>query len=500
MKVYSERKRLHVFMCVLTIMMFTGSACCIAVCIGVCAHLNETVMSESARENIQNDVRALVFFTGAIVIMSVSMAIIRYKSSSRTQKMERAIVEANARNDAKSDFLSTMSHEIRTPLNSIMGLSTLVRKKAGNGEGVTEYLDKMDTASAYLLSLINDILDMSFIESGKLILSDDTFSLTDMISTAVYIYRPSLEEKKQNFSLNLEIENDIVICDKSRLAQVIMNLISNACKYTQEGGNIELSVVEKEKPARDESEAAEDDVKSDCAAYVFEVRDNGIGISENDIQRILAPFEQVRDRRHSSGLKGTGLGLAISRNILYMMGSDIYVKSVLNKGSVFSFELTMAKGNPADVRCGNTLNGSSGIGGMHILIADDNDMNAEMLADILEEEGAKCDVCGNGLDAVKIFLRSGSCDASGVLHERIDAILMDVQMPIMDGLTAAEQIRRSDHADAADVPIIAVTAFAFGEDIERSLAAGMNAHVTKPVHLEEICSVMTDLVEKRRLM
>lgn len=502
MKVYSERKRLHVFMCVLTIMMFTGSACCVAVCIGVCAHLNETVMSESARENIQNDVRALVFFTSAIVIMSVSMAVIRYKSSYRTQKMERAIVEANARNDAKSDFLSTMSHEIRTPLNSIMGLSTLVRKKVGEGERecVSEYLDKMDTASAYLLSLINDILDMSFIESGKLILNNDTFSLTDMISTAVYIYRPSLEEKNQNFSLSLKIKNDVVICDKSRLAQVIMNLISNACKYTQEGGNIELSVVEKEKSDRIKAEADDDSVRSDCAAYVFEVRDNGIGISENDIQRILAPFEQVRDRRHSSGLKGTGLGLAISRNILYMMGSDIYVKSVLHKGSVFSFELTMAKGNPADVKHGNTLNGSSGIGGMHILIADDNDMNAEMLADILEAEGAKCEVCGNGLDAVKIFLRSGSCDASGVMHERLDAILMDVQMPIMDGLTAAEQIRSSGHADAADVPIIAVTAFAFGDDIERSLAAGMNAHVTKPVHLEEICSVMTALVERRRLM
>ena len=168
---------------------------------------------------------------------------------------------------------------------------------------------------------------------------------------------------------------------------------------------------------------------------------------------------------------------------------------------MFSFELIMEKGGMSDLPENTDGMSSRGISGARILIADDNEMNAEMLADILEEEGAKCDICGNGIDALNIFLKSGRRDdASGDMQERIDIILMDIQMPVMDGLTAAEEIRRSDHADAADIPIIAVTALAFGDDIERSLAVGMNAHVTKPVHLEEICSVMAGLIEKRKLM
>ncbi len=490
MRLYSEEKRLNIFMCVLTVMMFAGAACCVAVCLEICARLNETVMSEASREHIYREVRILVCFIGSTVITSICMVVMRYRSSSRTEKMERAIVEANARNDAKSDFLSMMSHEIRTPLNSIMGLSSLVRKKAGEGEGVTEYLDKMDSASSYLLSLINDILDMSFIESGKLMLENETFSLSEMINTVEYIYRPVMEEKDQSFSVKLDIDNDAVVCDKSRLAQVVMNLISNACKYTPDGGSIELTV----------REITGGERSGGSAVYSFAVRDNGIGISEKDIQRVLAPFEQVRDKRHSSGLKGTGLGLAISRNILYMMGSDIKIESIPEKGSVFSFEVILEKGDIAGLTAGRQETGSCGINGARILIVDDNEMNADMLADILEEEGASCEVCGNGMDALNIFLQSGSCDACGNVHERLDAILMDIQMPVMDGLTAAEEIRRSGHADAADIPIIAITAFAFGEDIERSMAAGMNAHVTKPVHLEEICSVMAELIEKRKLM
>ena len=183
MRSYSEEKKLNIFMCVLTVMMFAGAACCVAVCLEICARLNETVMSEAAREHIQGEMRVLVCFITATVITAICMVAIRYRSRHRTEKMERAIVEANARNDAKSDFLSMMSHEIRTPLNAIMGLSSLVRKKAIEGSSVTEYLDKMDSASSYLLSLINDILDMSFIESGKLVLEKQTFSLNEMIST-----------------------------------------------------------------------------------------------------------------------------------------------------------------------------------------------------------------------------------------------------------------------------------------------------------------------------
>lgn len=497
MRSYSEEKKLNIFMCVLTVMMFAGAACCVAVCLGICARLNETVMSEAAREHIQGAMRVLVCFITATVITAICMVAIRYRSRHRTEKMERAIVEANARNDAKSDFLSMMSHEIRTPLNSIMGLSSLIRKKAIEGSSVTEYLDKMDSASSYLLSLINDILDMSFIESGKLVLEKQTFSLNEMISTVEYIYRPVIEEKGQSFTVTVDIKNDTVSCDRARLAQVLMNLISNACKYTPPGGSIELSI--REMICADNGAGSAADAFS--AAYSFEVRDNGIGISESDMKRVLAPFEQVRDKKRSGGLQGTGLGLAISRNILYMMGSDIHVSSVPGKGSVFSFELIMEKGGMSDLPENTDGMSSRGISGARILIADDNEMNAEMLADILEEEGAKCDVCGNGMDALNIFLKSGRRDdASGDMQERIDIILMDIQMPVMDGLTAAEEIRRSDHADAADIPIIAVTAFAFGDDIERSLAAGMNAHVTKPVHLEEICSVMAGLIEKRKLL
>jgi CheY-like chemotaxis protein/nitrogen-specific signal transduction histidine kinase len=405
------------------------------------------------------------------------MLALRYRMKDRMLKMERAVIEANARSEAKSDFLSTMSHEIRTPLNAVMGLSLSARHCAGDEDKVKECLDKLDKASEYLLSLINDILDMALIESGKMTLTDSSFSLTELTENIEYIYRPIMEEKQHKFEISTDICNDRVRADKSKLKQVIFNLLSNAAKYTPQGGHIRLEIRE--------ITGEPEDLKH---VYYFAVHDNGIGISDEDKNRVLMPFEQVRDRHHSTGLQGTGLGLAISRQILNLMGSDIRLNSEQGKGSSFWFEVKFEEGEAKEEQENFICSGKNSIEGTHIIIADDNEMNARMLADLLEAEGVTSTVCLNGREAVDAFLNTENF--------RIDAILMDIQMPVMDGLEAAAAIRRSSHPDAEAVPIIAVTAFAFGRDVEASIKAGMNAHVSKPIHMGKLCSLMASLIKK----
>ncbi len=494
MRIYSAEKKRSAYICLLTLILISAASGSVAAYISISRQIEEQGVSDELRTSVMNNITILLLLVSAAVVSSVFMMINRYRAKHKIREMERAVVEANVRNEAKSDFLSMMSHEIRTPLNSIMGLSSLARKSVDNdNEKARECLMKLDRASDYLLSIINDILDMAFIESGRLKLSYDSFSLKGIIEDVECIYRPIIEEKGQQLEIQIDILEDNVICDKARLEQVIMNLVSNATKYTEKDGHIKIIVKQD-----DFSDGSAED--SGWACYTFAVQDDGIGISAGDIKRVTVPFEQVRDKRNSKGLKGTGLGLAISRQILFMMGSDINIESTLGEGSTFSFNVEMQVCAEMENDVSEEAREDFEICGARVLIADDNEMNAEMLADILETEGAVCRVCGSGREALNIFLESGGLDAYGAEKDSIDIILMDIQMPDMDGLTASAEIRKSDHPDAADIPIIAITSFAFSEDVEKSIAAGMNAHVTKPIHLDEICSIMSDLIKKRNFM
>lgn len=511
MRIYSAEKKRSFYVCFLALTLVSAASGSVAAYICISRKIADQSIPSELRASVMSNIMILLLLVSAAVLSSVCMLINRYRAKHRMREMERAVVEANIRNEAKSDFLSMMSHEIRTPLNSIMGLSSLARRSVDDKEKVTECLGKLDQASDYLLSIVNDILDMAFIESGRLKLSYDRFSLKELIEDVECIYRPIIEEKGQKLSIETDIKDDAVVCDRARLEQVLMNLVSNATKYTQNDGHIKITVKQENLLAGGTGaggsvyysgsgeNAQKESGRPERAFYSFAVCDDGIGISPEDIQRITAPFEQVRDKRNSEGLKGTGLGLAISRQILFMMGTDINIKSSPGKGSEFSFNVLLQSGS-AENEAAPEKDGAFDICGARVLIVDDNEMNAEMLADILETEGAVCRVCSNGKEALNIFLESGTDDASGDRQDSIDVILMDIQMPEMDGLTASAQIRQSGHPDAADVPIIAITAFAFNEDIEKSMEAGMNAHVTKPIHLEEICAIMSDLIKKRNLM
>ncbi len=427
-------------------------------------------------------VTAYLFIICGLILLAALISIFiwgsRMKSKYEIRSMEAELDHANVANKAKSDFLSSMSHELRTPMNAIVGITTLAKRSADNPQKTREYLSKLEISTTYMLSLINDILDMSRIERGKIVLYRITFDLYDLIEAVDAIIRQISSQKSQKFDVSVSVTHNYIVCDKARLQQILVNLLNNAVKYTKEGGNVRLTVQERE--ATDEK----------MKLYI-EVADTGIGIREEDLQRIFEPFEEASDKEVSgvSGSYGTGLGLSISQNLLRMMGSEIRVFSVPGKGSVFSFEIELEYAEESDAFLPKAHYGSWNLKGRRMLVAEDNDMNRDMLMDLLDDEGIICDPATDGKCALEMFRKSEP--------GTYDAVLMDIQMPYMDGLEATKLIRSSNHADAVSVPIVAMTAYAFTEDIERSIAAGMSAYTSKPVDIRELCKLLNKLIVER---
>ena len=381
---------------------------------------------------------------------------------------EEAFQVAEEANRSKSSFLANMSHDIRTPMNAIIGMTSLIRYDAGDKGKVIEYADKIDTSSQHLLGIINDVLDMSKIEAGKTVFRYSDFSIVDFIQELDTIFHSQIYEKKQTFTIIKEnICHEWVNRDRVHLMQIFSNLLSNAIKYTQEGGKIQLLAEECESNS------------SVYAKYRFLVRDNGMGMSADFKDMIFDAFTRAENSM-TNKIQGTGLGMAITKNLVDSMGGTIDVESEPGQGSCFEIfiDLKIAKErsvSPAsqaeiDEQDGNILQG------MRFLCAEDNEINAEILTELLKIEGAECTICENGEEILKAFEQSAPGD--------YDMILMDVQMPVMNGYEATKAIRRSSHKLAKTIPIIAMTANAFSEDIQHSLAAGMNAHVSKPVEMK----------------
>ena len=386
------------------------------------------------------------------------------------QEAERARELAEQSTKAKSDFLARMSHEMRTPMNAIIGMSA-IGKDACDIEKKDYSLRKIADASKHLLGVINDILDMSKIEADKFDLSYSSFYFESMISHVMSIINYQVMEKEQLFSVN--IGNDVpqvVISDEQRLAQVITNLLSNAVKFTPNEGHITLSA---ELSAENE----------EFCTIRFMVTDNGIGISEEQKTHLFAPFEQG-DGSISRKYGGTGLGLAISKRIIEMLGGRIWVESELGKGSSFIFDVIVQKSVQVDMRIGSDSDLHNGVfAGRHILIAEDVDINREIISSLLEETGVEISFAFDGEEAVGKFSAE---------PEAYDLILMDIQMPIIDGYEATKRIRASGRTNADKIPIIAMTANVFSEDVERCLSAGMNGHLGKPVDINEIIARFKD--------
>ena len=396
------------------------------------------------------------------------MEVVNQKLKKAKNVATEALQTAENANKAKTDFLSNMSHDIRTPMNAIIGITSLIRNDAGNKAKVIEYADKIDISSQHLLGIINDVLDMSKIEAGKTVFKYSDFSILDFLQELDTIFHSQIYEKKQTLTIIKEnIRHEWVHGDQVHLMQIFSNLLSNAVKYTQEGGKIQLLVEECETKS------------SVYAKYRFLVSDNGLGMSADFKETIFDPFTRA-ESSVTNKIQGTGLGMAITKNLVEAMGGTIDVESELGQGSCFEVlmdlkiaedrTVALAAQEETDEQDGNILQG------MRFLCAEDNELNAEILTELLKIEGAECTICENGEEILKAFEQSAPGD--------YDMILMDVQMPVMNGYEATKAIRRSSHELAKTIPIIAMTANAFSEDIQHSLAAGMNAHVSKPVEMK----------------
>ena len=394
---------------------------------------------------------------------------------------EEAFQVAQEANRSKSSFLANMSHDIRTPMNAIVGITSLIEHECDDGEKVKEYAKKIELSSQHLLGIINDVLDMSKIETGKTTLKYADFSISELLQEMDTVFHPQANEKHQTFVITGEnIRHDWVKGDRIHLMQIFTNLLSNAVKYTQAGGIIQFIVEECQTNS------------SVYAKFHFMVKDNGMGMSPDFKDKIFDAFTR-EESSLTNKIQGTGLGMAITRNLVEVMGGTIDVESVKGQGSCFEvlLDLKIAEQRVAapTQKIQENMQDISVLKGMRFLCAEDNELNAEILTELLKIEGAECTICENGEEILKAFEQSAPGD--------YDMILMDVQMPVMNGYEATKAIRRSSHELAKTIPIIAMTANAFSEDIQHSLAAGMNAHISKPVEMRILEKNVRDIKSGR---
>ena len=417
--------------------------------------------------------------------------IAQHKDDEYTEKLVKAnkalrdaYFNAKRADNAKTDFLSRMSHDIRTPMNAIIGMTVIANSHIDDKEKVEDCLDKISVSGNYLLSIINDVLDMSKIESGKFTLNEENINLCKMLDGFMEIVKPAAKEKHHTLTLNKhDIVHENIIGDSLRLQQMFVNIVSNSIKYTNDGGNITIDVTEK----------AVGNKNVGCYEFVF--RDNGIGMSEEFLKNIFEPFERAEDERVGKQ-QGTGLGMAITYNLVKMMNGEIHVDSKLGEGTVFTVTIFFKIGSDAEEQVStSSYNGvkelqSADYSGERILLVDDNELNLEIAEELLEMTGLTIDEAMNGLEAVEKFRNS----EQGFYK----LVFMDIQMPVMNGYEAAETIRKLDRPDAKTVPIIAMTADAFAEDVKKAHNAGMNEHIAKPLDIGKLAAVLKEWLPKEK--
>jgi signal transduction histidine kinase/CheY-like chemotaxis protein len=432
--------------------------------------------------NIRVFYRPLMIVMSLLILFTILEAIvfltIIYNQSVKNLAVASAEAAENA-SRAKSRFLSRMSHEIRTPINAIIGLDSIALRDESISPHTRDELNKIGTSARHLLSIVNDILDMSRIESGRMELKEEIFSFRDFLEQICIIVDGQCEDKGLRFVCSREEGlEEYYVGDSLKLKQVLINVLGNSVKFTDAPGTITLN-------------AAQTACNDERATLRFEMTDTGIGMDKEFIPKLFEAFSQ-EDTGNTTRYGGSGLGMAITRSFVEMMGGTIRVESEKGFGSSFTVTVTVgrAKENEKaatagkDAKCAEVLPDR-----LHLLIVEDQEMNAEVLADLLELENISSEWAENGKRGVEMFAESEK--------GRFDVILMDMRMPVMDGLTATREIRKLDRPDASTIPIIALSANAFEEDVRQCLEAGMNAHLSKPVDLDRLKETLGRLLETR---
>jgi len=398
---------------------------------------------------------------------------LHYELTERLGVEQQLRAQADHANQMKSSFLSSVSHDMRTPLNAVLGYTSLALATEDPVKR-QDYLEKISKSGSILKQLINDTLDLSRIESGKMTLKPEAVRLDDIIQKVTMTVRPGMDAKAIRFVLKEDpAVRALVFTDELRMQEIILNILSNAVKFTPAGGTIRFAA---ETAAETDHEIRER----------FIIEDSGIGMSPEFLERIYEPFAQERTEE-TAGIEGSGLGLTIVKRIIDMMHGTIQVRSAPGQGTCFTIELPLPRAAETGAETAVHSSASRGsLRGMNILVFEDNAFNAEIAKTLLEQQGAHAELAGNGQEGVNLLAASPAY--------RFDAILMDIRMPVMDGCEAARAIRAMNRPDAASIPIIAMSADAYEEDVRRSLAAGMNAHLAKPIDPEQLASLLTRLI------
>lgn len=409
-----------------------------------------------------------VFLVAILAVLLISTYLILNRSRLETQ---RALVKAEAASKAKTDFLFSMSHDIRTPMNAIIGFLHLLNEQQEEPARRQEYIRKMEDSSELLLSIINNVLEMSQIEGGETVLEETVWSVEQMMDSVCSLPASQMQAKHITFSKTLEVQHPFVWCDMPKLQEIYLNILNNAGKYTPAGGSVSLRLTE---------------IPSDRDGYVFfqtEIEDTGIGIAKEFIPHLFEAFSREHDTTHSK-IAGTGLGMTIVKRLTERMGGTVEVESELGRGTKLTVVLPHRIASEADFRSRETEKTAlADFSGKRILIAEDNDLNAEIAAELLTEMGLEVERAQDGDICVSMMEQ-----AEGGYY---DLILMDIQMPNVSGYQAAEAIRKMADPSKAGIPIIAMTANAFAEDKKNAYSAGMNAHLAKPVDIPKLMETLT---------
>lgn len=450
-----------------------------ALCIEMDMESAYTFLSKSSRNSLQIAIAAAI--VALLLLVCVYHILQNQRAKDREQQMllRKSAAAAEAANKAKSAFLFNMSHDIRTPMNAIIGYAELSRNHLHEPDKLSEYLSNIRTCGQKMLSIIDNILEIARIENNQIVLEESICNIEESFDSCIVMFNTAVQEKHQTITVHKQVANPYVYIDSSHLSEIVLNVISNAIKYTGQNGKIDCCLTQK--PHED----------ADWCYMEISIADNGIGMSEEFQAHIFESFS----REHSStisGIEGTGLGMGIVKNLVELMHGTIEIQSSPGKGSTFTICIPCrtARKEEAEPRKSSSDRPQKTLAGKRILLAEDNDLNAEIAIELLSEEGLLVDRVSNGVACVEKLEK--------VAPDFYDLILMDIQMPVMNGYDATRKIRQLEDTFRSSIPIIAMTANAFAEDRQKALFVGMNDHVAKPVDMNVLIPVLEKHIRTKK--